>query len=171
MGKKYVAVYLKVILIILMIVGIVFGIFHYLKKQYDHEKIETLKTDMLLIEGKIKIIQEKVNMKEKGASYVGIKIAEMKDNEQISNLKEKNIIEIEEEQETKKDKKKKKTEKKHEYYVLEKSHLEQLQLNDLILEEGYYIVDYKTEEVIYSLGIENKEGNLLYKLSDIKNIE
>ena len=41
-------------------------------------------------------------------------------------------------------------------------------LNNINMDDGYYIVEYMSNEIIYSAGIENEEGNTVYKLSEIK---
>ena len=48
--------------------------------------------------------------------------------------------------------------------------MQELELTEVKLENGYYVVDYKTEEVILTEGVSDKEGNILYQLSDIKKI-
>ena len=77
------------ILVILVIIGILIGISYYLKQKYEEETIKTIKTDMLLIKGKTKIVAEKVRIKEKDASYVGKKIEDFKDDKSIDQLKKK----------------------------------------------------------------------------------
>lgn len=157
MKRGYIKTYLKMLFVILIIVGIVLGTIYILKDEYNHEKFETLKTDMLLIEGKIKIVGEKVNIKEKDAKYIGTSLTEIKDNEQVKKLQEKQIIDLES--------------KEHIYYALNSRHLEELGLNAIELRDGIYIVDYKTNEIIYANGIEDANGNMLYKLSDMENIQ
>ena len=44
--------------------------------------------------------------------------------------------------------------------------MEELGLN--IKTDNYFIVDYKKNDVIYIEGVENSEGNTVYKLSDMK---
>lgn len=157
MKKEYILTYLKIGFFILIIAGIVWGGAYYIKNQYEEEKWETTKTNMLLINAKIKILEEKVKIKEKGVSYIGTKISEMQEDESVKKLQENKIIEIES--------------KEHEYYVLNYQDLEKLSLNEIKPENGYYIVDYKTGEVIYSDGIKDKDGNIFYQLSEMENIE
>ena len=57
--------------------------------------------------------------------------------------------------------------KRMEYYILNNENLKELGLENVTLDEGVYIVDYKTDEVIYSKGIVNEEGKLIYKLSEM----
>lgn len=153
MKKGYFGTYVKTILIILVIIGIIASIIYFMKNELDSEQFETIKTDMLLIEGKTKVVAEKVRIKEKGVSYVGRNVKEMTEELEIKQLQERNIIDLEE--------------KESNYYALDKSNLKELGLSTINLKEGYYIVDYKNSEVIYSKGIKDSNGNILYKLSEI----
>ena len=156
MKRGYLKANAKNVLIIGIIVALVLVVIYFVKSRYQGEELETIKTNMLLIEAQTKQIAEKVNMKEKGASYVGIKIEEFLEDEQIKKLQELNMINIDE--------------KKTNYYVLQQEHLEQLGLSEIKLEQGYYIVEYNTNEIIYSNGIQDNLGKTLYKLTDIQNI-
>lgn len=155
MRKGYLKTYVKILLIIIVLIVVIYGIGCVFKSGYDIEQFETIKTDMLLIEAKTKIIAEKVKIKEKDIEYVGKKIEEIKEDEDIKKLQEQGIVNIEE--------------KKNTYYILEKNHLEELGLTTMDIKEGRYIVEYNTNEIIYTKGVKDKEKNVLYKLSDIKN--
>lgn len=154
MKRGYFKTYAKTFFIILIICAIAIGIVYYLKHEYDGEQIETIKTNMLLIEGKTKIIAEKVKIKEKNASYVGTKIEKETEDKEIKELQEKGIIDL--------------NSKNVKYYTLNQSNLEELGLSNIKLEEGFYIVDYNSNEIIYSKGVENQDGNRLYKLSEFQ---
>lgn len=154
MRRGYLKTYIKILLIIIVLIATVYGVVCLFKSGYDIEKFETIKTDMLLIEAKTKIIAEKVKIKEKDVVYIGKKIEEAKEDEDIKKLQEQGIINLEE---------------KNTYYILEKNHLEELGLTNMNIKEGRYIVEYSTNEIIYTKGIKDKEKNVLYKLSDIKN--
>lgn len=157
MKRGYFKTYVKILFFIGIIIAIIYGAGYFLKNEYDDEQFETIKTDMLLIEAKTKIVAEKIKMKEKDAAYVGKKIEEAKDDEDIKKLQESGIINLEE--------------KNNVYYILEKSNLEELGLTAVNLAEGYYIVEYNSNEIIYAKGIKDKDGNILYKLSDIENMK
>ena len=146
MRKGYLATYAKVLLIIIFIVGIALGVYYFLKDKYGSEQLKTIKTDMLLIEGKTKIIAQKVKIKEKNASYIGKKISDItQESDDIKFLQEQGIIDIKV--------------KNTNYYVLDKSKLE----------EGCYIVEYNTNEIIYSKGVTGTDGTTKYKLSELQN--
>lgn len=152
MKRGYLKTYIKTLFIIVMIVAIIAGIIYFMKNGYDDEQFETVKTNMLLIEGKTKVVAEKVRIQEKDASYVGKKIEEMTDNIEIKDLQEKEIIDLGSEE--------------NNYYVLEKENLEQLGLTTIELNEGFYIVEYNSNEIIYSKGAKDSNGNIVYKLSE-----
>lgn len=154
MRKEYVKTYVKTLVIILVLAAIICGVGYFFKNEYDDEQFETMKTDMLLIEAKTKILAQRVKMKEKDVTYVGKKIEEAKEEEIIKTMQEKQVINLEE--------------KKNKYYILEKEHLEELGLTITLPEEGYYIVEYDKNEIIYTKGIEDKNGNILYKLSELE---
>lgn len=152
MKRGYLKTYIKTLFIIVMIAAIIAGIIYFMKNGYDDEQFETVKTNMLLIEGKTKVVAEKVRIQEKDASYVGKKIEEMTDNIEIKDLQEKEIIDLGSEE--------------NNYYVLEKENLEQLGLTTIELNEGFYIVEYNSNEIIYSKGAKDSNGNIVYKLSE-----
>ncbi len=142
MKKEYIKTYAKIIFFMIVIGIIVAVAIYFAKNTYEDEKIETIKTDMLSIEAQTKQTAEKVHMKENGASYIGIKIEEDIDNEDIKTLQEKQIIDV--------------TDENKLYYILEKEQLDMLGLKDIFLDDGVYIVEYNSNEIIYSKGIEDR---------------
>jgi len=157
MKRGYFKTYAKTFFFILLIALIAIGVVYYLKSEYNIEQLETIKTNMLLIEGKTKIIAEKVRIKEKDATYVGTKVEKETEDEKIKELQEKGVIDL-------------KT-KDANYYILEQNDLEKLGLTNIMLEEGVYIVEYTSNEIVYSEGIDIEDGKKLYKLSEIEEIE
>lgn len=157
MKRGYFKTYAKTFFVILLIALIAIGVVYYLKNEYNVEQLETIKTNMLLIEGKTKIIAEKVRIKEKDATYVGTKVEKESEDETIKELQEKGVIDL--------------NAKNVNYYILEKSHLEELGLSDIIMEDGMYIVEYTSNEVIYSKGIDISDNTKVYKLSEIQEME
>lgn len=152
MKPEYFKTYVKTFLIILLICAIAIGVVYFLKNEYDGEQLETIKTNMLLIEGKTKVIAEKVRIKEKDSTYVGTKIEKETEDDKIKELQEKNVIDL--------------NAKDVKYYILNQSNLEELGLSNIHLEEGFYIVEYSSNEIIYSEGVEDRNGSRLYKLSE-----
>lgn len=155
MRKGYGRVYAGILFIILVIGIIIYGVLKYAKKEVDSEQFETIKTDMLLIEAKTSIVAQKVKIKEKDAKYIGNKI-ENDENEDIKKLEENGIIELK---------------KENNYYILDDNNLDELELSVRNQKQGNYIVEYNSNEIIYTSGIKDKDGNILYKLSDIEKVK
>lgn len=152
--KSLIATYIKILIVVAIIVAGVFFIIRLFNKEYDSQEYETIKTDMLLIQGKTEVISQKVEIEEKGAKYIGTKLKEKEVDEVIQNLIDNEIIDLDS--------------KKSNYYCLDNSDLKELGLEDIKVDD-YYIVDYKKNDIIYVNGIKNEEGNLVYKLSDMKS--
>ena len=155
MRKGYGKVYAGILFIIILIGITVYGVLKYVKKEVEAEKFETIKTDMLLIEAKTNIVAQKVKIKEKGAKYIGNKVAN-DENEDIKKLEEQGIIELK---------------KENNYYILDDKNLDELELSVRNQKQGNYIVEYNSNEIIYTSGIKDKDGNILYKLSDIEKVK
>ena len=150
--KSLLATYIKIILVLVIIGIAVYSIYRVINSKYNEEEFETVKTNMLLIQGKTEVISNKVGIKEKGAEYVGTKIDEKENDSKIQKLINNNIIDIDS--------------KDNNYYCIDNSNLEELELNIEI--DDYYIVDYKQNDVIFVDGIKDKNGNIVYKLSEME---
>lgn len=120
---------------------------------------ETICTDMLLIQAKAKVLNEKANFNKDETMLKGQKLSDMVGNEQINNLKSQGIISETEEQYAK-------------YYVWDKQVIDELQLGLENMKDGeFYIVNYATEEVIYPEGYKHTDGNTYHKLSELLTLE
>ena len=150
--KSLLATYIKIILVIAVIAVAIYGIIKMVNDGYNKEEFATIKTNMLLIQGKTEIIAQKVDIKEKGAKYIGTEIKEKENDAKIQNLINNNIIDI--------------NSKNSNYYCLDNNNLKELELD--INVDDYYIVDYKKNDVIYVNGIQDQNGNMVYKLSDME---
>lgn len=157
MKKGYMKIYIRIFFTILILITMILGIAYFFKNQYDNEQFKTIKTDMMLIEAKTEAIAQRMKMKEKGVTYIGKKIEEQEEREEIKNLQNKNIINLEE--------------KNNKYYILEKEHLEKLGLTTINIKKGYYIVEYDKNEIIYTRGINDNNGNVIYTLSELEKIK
>lgn len=104
-------------------------------------KIENVKTNMLLIQAKIKTIAEKHNFDETNA-LIGT--------------------------ETSIDTNKYGVDSEKQYYLISSQDLKDMNLESIEYDSNYYVC-YETEEVIYGEGIENNDGKMLYTLSQIKD--
>ena len=151
--KSLVVTYIKIFIVIAIIaVGIFFAI-KFFSKEYNSAEYETIKTDMLLIQGKTEVLSQKVEIKEKDAKNIGTKLKDKEVDSTIQNLIDKKIIDMDS--------------KDSNYYYLDDSNLAELGLNNIQLDSNF-IVDYKKNDIIYVKGIENADGNIIYKLSDMK---
>jgi len=148
--------HLMLIICIAIIILFIIGIIYIAMQSIEKEKIQTYQTDMLLIQGKVKVISQEATIQKNEEFLKGRKLSEALEEEQIKNLLENNIIAQEEKSFSK-------------YYILEKTHLEEIGLNTIELKEGYYIVNYDTDEIIYSKGMK-KGKETLYKLSELEKL-
>lgn len=153
MRKSLFITYIKIIITILIICGLIYGAIKFLNQEYDNQEYETIKTNMLLIQNKTETIAQKVEIKEKDVKYVGTKLKEKEDDFNIQKLINSKIIDIDS--------------KDNNYYYLDNSNLKELGLNNIEL-DACYIVDYKKNDIIYIEGIEDNNGNVIYKLSEMK---
>lgn len=150
--KSVVLTYVKIFIVLVIIAAIIYAAVQFFGTKYNEEEFETLKTDMLLIQGKIEVVSQKVDIEEENAEYIGTSIKENKEDEKIQNLINNNIIDIDS--------------KKSKYYCINNDNLNELGLENVRVDD-YYIVDYENNEVIYINGIKNENGDTIYKLSDM----
>ena len=150
--------YIAMIFIIVLIALIVFAVIYFARMQISKENLETLKTNLLLIQGKVELVSQHVDMKEKDAKLTGTKLDDMKEDEVIKAFLEKQIIDSES--------------KDSDFYVLKEQDLKDLELSNIQMESGmYYIVDYKTNDIITTKGYTATDGQTYYKLTDIEKLE
>lgn len=150
--------YIAMIFIIVLIALIVFAVIYFARMQISKENLETLKTNLLLIQGKVELVSQHVDMKKKDAKLTGTKLADMKEDEVIKAFLEKQIIDSES--------------KDSDFYVLKEQDLKDLELSNIQMENGmYYIVDYKTNDIITTKGYTATDGQTYYKLTDIEKLE
>lgn len=151
-GITIISLVIAVIIIVLIAaVGITQG-----REVINKANVQTLNTNMLLVQAKAKIIEERHSFDEENL-YHGEQLSTITDNEKINQLKADGVISEEEEN-------------YDAYYVLRQSDIYELELNTITLKDAFFIVNYKTEEVIYSEGIKDLEGNTYYKLSELVNM-
>ena len=150
--KSLLATYVKIFIVIALMSATIYALIRFVDNGYSNEMYETIKTNMLLIQGKTEVIAQKVEIKEKGAELIGTKIKDKQEEEPIKKLIEAGIINIES--------------KDNNYYCLSNEDLKNLGLENIIT-NNYYIVDYKKNDIIYVDGIQNQSGNIVYKLSEM----
>ena len=135
-------IFLVIIILVLILVAV-----RFVELQYKNEESETIKTNMLAIQGKAKIIAEEEKALKK--ELAGIKISDKKEEENIKKLLEQQNITIDE---------------NSKYYVLDKENLKEIGLGNIELEsDQYYIVNYDNLEILYTKGVQIGD-NILYKL-------
>lgn len=147
--------YIMMLLCIIVIIAFIWGMVYFTQMKYEEEKIETLKTNLLTIQSKVRIVSQEVTIKKEGVNYIGKKLSENLEEESIKRLIDENIIISEDGEYTA-------------YYILERE-----EINELGLEESEIqrvIVNYSTCEIIYPEGFYIDE-EIYYKLSDFKNNE
>lgn len=153
MRKSLLGTYIKIIIAVLIIGALIYVAIKFLYNEFDKQEYETVKTNMLLIQSKTEIIAQKVEIKEKNAKYIGTKIEEKENDENIQKLINNEIIDIKS--------------KEHNYYCLDNTNLKELGLENIEI-DNFYVVDYEKNDIIYVDGIEDSTGNVIYKLSEMK---
>lgn len=120
-------------------------------------ELQNMYTNMLLIQVKEKTIAEKTNFSE-DTTLKGTKLSTVEGDEKIKNLKNEGIISTLDEN-------------YDSYYIWNNAELEQEGLEDIKLKEGeFFIVNYATDEIIFSEGIKYEDGTIYYELSELMNI-
>lgn len=147
-NNKYKFLKLIIVFIIILVVGIF--LFNIGTKKMQERKNDDIKTDMLVIEGKIKSIKAESEISNNQEKYVGTKVSEANDTE-VNNVMQQLQINQEELQN---------------YYILNKESFEKMGLADSIKDDDEYIVNYTNSDVIYVKGIK-LNNEIKYKLSDI----
>ena len=142
------------IFFVLIIAFIVFGVVYYVRMQTTKEELEDMKTDLLLVQAKVKKISSDYILEKKDEILIGTKLADLKDEPAIQEFLNQNSIDTEE-----KDKR---------YYAINQQNLNEMGLPQVKLEENaYYVVEYTYGAVYYTKGYE-LAGSSYY---DIDNIE
>ena len=116
---------------------------------------ETISTDLLLIQAKAKVLNEKATFNSDESLLKGQKLDEITGNQAVEELISKGVLNTSEEHYDK-------------YYIWDKQTLDELELTIENMEDNdFFIVNYETEEVIYPKGYKHSDGNIYYKLSEI----
>lgn len=147
-----------VIIAIILIVMIVCGAAYFTIKQFEKSRIENVKTNMLLVQGKIKVLQESSVAKKDESILKGKKVADNRENEKVKEMLEKGVISEQDESFDK-------------YYIVDQDTLAEMQIEGSVFGEGnFYIVNYATNEILWTQGI-TIDGVTYYKLSDLEKLE
>ena len=141
---------IAIIISVLVIVAIAIFAYNFVVNTADEQKIEDIRTNMLLIQGKCKILQEttKVNNNQEGLK--GRKLSEIQDDKIISEFLNRNIIDS-----TNLDK----------YYALSNDDLTSMELDIQNEENSYYVVNYEDNTVYITKGYTVGDSEeVIYKL-------
>lgn len=144
------------IVVLLILVGIMIDAGDNIIKSAN---LQAAITNMLMIQTKVRILSDEANFEGKDSILVGTKLSTIvsgSQNAMINSLKQNGVFTEPE---------------KENLYLLDGSHLIQMGLENIKLKsDEYYIVNYQTDEVIYTKGIEDKNGTIYYKLSELANV-
>ena len=139
--------FLKWVFIIIILALLIVFTINFAEEELDKNLQEDIKTEMLQVQAKSKIVFEKYHIDNEN----GLKGEKVED----ESLKEKYSIDDLEN-----------------FYKWSRDVLAEEGIKDIALQEDeYYLVNYDTEEVIYSEGYKNIDGNTYYKLSEIVNLD
>lgn len=124
----------------------------YINKKVNESKDDDIKTDMLVLQAKIKVIKGESEVNKNTDNYFGKKVNESNNENIINLLKSINIPD----------------EELQNYYILNNQDIELMGISEEIYnkEDSSYIVNYNSAEVIYKDGI-FIDGVVKYKLSDL----
>ena len=147
--------FLGTIILVVIIALIAFGVVYFTRMEVSKEKAEDIKTNMLLVQAKVKKISGDYTLEKNEEVLIGTKLSEMKEEEPIKEFLEKELFDLDE--------------KGKKYYVLNQQNLNDLNLGNVILEENsYYIVEYTSSEVYYTKGYSDENGEAHYKVTEQK---
>lgn len=152
MKKCYGKGHIKTLILLLIIIALTILGLYLIQQQYQKAKLQTIKTNMSLIELKAKEYIHKQKTEGKEISYLGTKLSEWQENNLKDDMKNHSVI-SEEEQEK--------------YFVLSEEDLEQLNVGFGNEKDAYYLINYETSEVVISSGYKVKKDTILYKLSEL----
>ena len=149
---SHVTVFFTIVIMIIILVGGALLV----KKLYFNEKLETLRTNLVTLQAKVKVVAEEVVVKKEGAEYVGKKLSENLEEESLTNLLNEGVISNEDEH-------------FDSYYILENAEdYSKLKVKNLNGQKT--IVNYATYEIIYVNGFIINNVTY-YKLSDFSILD
>lgn len=124
-------------------------------KIIEKARIQNLATNMMLIQAKVKIINERIAFNGDTSIYVGKKLKDQANKESIAN----GVLTSGELQ-------------SDSFYIYDRETLNTIGLEGIKLAKNeVFIVNYDTCEIIWPKGLTNTDGDIVYKLSEIVNGE
>lgn len=143
---------IQALITIVFIVAIIVFLGYVIVNKYHEVRVETIKTDMLQVEWKIKDYIDKKIVNKEEKEYLGTKLSEMKEDVVLKSFFESNII---------------KEEEYDKYYVLKDEDLAKVGLEITNYKGSYFLINYDTYEIMVSRGCKLSKDKVLYKLTDI----
>ena len=141
---------IAIIISVLIIVGIAIFAYNFAVNTADEQKIEDIRANMLLIQGKCKILQETTKVNNNQDVLKGKKISDMQDDSIISDFINKNIID---------------SSKLDKYYALSNDDLKSMELDIQNEKDSYYVVNYEENSVYITKGYNVGDSEeVIYKL-------
>src|SRR5699024_8360125 len=111
--------FLGTAILVVIIALIAFGVVYFIRMQVSKEKEEDIKTNMLLVQAKVKTISGNYTLEKDEDVLVGTKLSEMEEEQTIKEFLEKELFDPDE--------------KNKKYYVLNQQNLNDLDLGNIIL--------------------------------------
>ena len=141
---------IAIIISVLIIVGIAIFAYNFAVNTADEQKIDDIRANMLLIQGKCKILQETTKVNNNQDVLKGKKLSDMQDDSIISDFINKNIID---------------SSKLDKYYALSNDDLKSMELDVQNEENSYYVVNYEENSVYITKGYTVGDSEeVIYKL-------
>lgn len=141
---------IAIIISVLIIVGIAIFAYNFAVNTADEQKIQDIRANMLLIQGKCKILQETTKVNNNQDVLKGKKLSDMQDDSIISDFINKNIID---------------SSKLDKYYALSNDDLKSMELDVQNEENSYYVVNYEENSVYITKGYTVGDSEeVIYKL-------
>ena len=123
-----------------------------LLNETENNGIENQITDMLLVQGKIKVVSKENLVKKDESPLIGKPIAENLEDENVKKMLDEKVIDTEEEN-------------FENYYIIDAESIKELELNN-DMNGKIYLVNYETYEIVDSKGIDI-DGKNYYTLTEL----
>lgn len=137
---------IKFIIIIAILTGIILWGIQIIVEETDKKELETINTNMLQVQAKAKVVFEKYHV-DNANGLKGRKIENNLELESFGINDDGN------------------------YYAWDRKVLNEVGLTEISIgEDDFYIVNYDSEEVLFSKGYKAKDGQIYFKLTDIKSL-
>lgn len=145
---------LLVIFAVVIVIGIVIAV--YIVGIFKEGKLEDIKTNMLLLQTKVKMLKGDSDITGDASVLKGQKLSDPEIPNELKDFLNKGIIP---------------QDQYDYYYIINQNCINELGLTDVKLENGkYFIVNYTNYEVIYTDGYKDEYNNVYYKLSEIQDL-